>query len=162
MTLEELIAIETIKQLKGRYCLSLDLKDWQAYSELFAMEATLVTDSAVSTNGQDPKPLPEIRGRGAIGNFLAALLPRGSTTVHQCHTPVIDITSPTTARGIWAMEDIVQMPGFHLHGRGHYHETYVIEDGRWRIASLHLTRTRIDMLEGDPSGPPSRGPNMER
>jgi hypothetical protein len=162
MTLDELIAIERIKQLKGRYCLYLDLKDWQAYADLFAMEATLVTDSAVSTNGQDPKSLPEIRGRKAIGNFLAELLPRGSITVHQCHTPIIDITSATTACGIWAMEDIVQMPGFHLHARGHYHETYVIEDGLWRIASLHLTRTRIDMLEGDPSGPPPRGSGTDR
>jgi hypothetical protein len=161
VTLEELTAIERIKQLKGRYCLYLDLKDWQAYADLFAVDATLVTDSAVSTNGQDPKPLPEIRGRGAIRTFLAKLLPSGSTTVHQCHTPLIDITSPTTARGIWAMEDVVQMPGFHLHGRGHYRETYVIEDDQWRIASLHLTRTRIDMLEGDQSGPPRRGPDKE-
>jgi SnoaL-like domain len=155
MTLEDLIAMEKIKQLKGWYCLNIDTKDWQAYGNLFTLDASLITDSAVSTNGADPKPLPEVRGRENIRNFLARLLPAGSATVHQCHTPVIEITSPTTARGFWAMEDIVQMPGFHLHGRGHYRENYVVEDGEWRIAALHLTRTRIDMLQGDPSGPPS-------
>jgi hypothetical protein len=162
MSLDELIAIERIKQLKGRYCLHLDMKDWQAYGNLFTLDASLITDSAVSTNGADPKPLPELRGRESIRTFLARLLPPGSVTVHQCHTPLIDVTSPTTARGIWAMEDIVQMPGFHLHGHGHYHEIYAVEDGDWRIAALHLTRTRIDMLEGDQSGPSSIAPGANK
>jgi SnoaL-like domain len=152
MTLEQLTAIDAIKRLKARYCLCIDYKDWQGYGELFAIQASLITDTAVSTNGQDPKSLPEVRGRDAIRSYVAGQLV-GSSTVHQCHTPLIDLTSPSSARGIWAMEDIVQMPGYHLHAFGHYRETYVIEDGEWRIASLRLTRTRIDMLEGDASGP---------
>ena len=161
MTLEDLIAIENIRQLKGRYCLHIDMKDWQAYGNLFSLDASLITDSAVSTNGGDPKSLPEIRGRENIRSFLARLLPAGTATVHQCHTPVIEIPSSTTARGFWAMEDIVQMPGFHLHGRGFYNEKYVVEDGAWRIAALHLTRTRIDMLEGDQSGPSTIAPGAK-
>lgn len=152
MTLEELTALEEIKQLKGRYCLCIDLKDWPGYGELYTKDAILNCDTAVSTMGRDPKPQPEVRGRDAIRDFVSDLL-KVASTVHQCHTPVIELTSATTARGIWAMEDVVEMPGFHLHARGHYRETYAFEDGKWRIATLHLTRTRIDMLEGTSDGP---------
>jgi hypothetical protein len=155
MTLEELTALEEIKQLKGRYCMCLDLKDWQGYGELFAKDATLNVDTAVATFGDDPKPQPEVRGRDAIRDFVGGLC-NPAITVHQCHTPIIEFTSANTAKGIWAMEDEVEMPGFHLHARGHYRETYIIEDGKWRISSLHLTRTRIDMLEGDQAGPLSK------
>jgi hypothetical protein len=152
VTLEELTALEEIKQLKGRYCHHIDLKEWEEYGNLFTRDATLNVDTAVSTRGRDPQPQDEVRGREAIRKSVADLLVNADT-VHQCHTPIIELTSPTTAKGIWAMEDVVQMPGFHLHARGHYRETYKIEDGRWRIASLHLTRTRVDILEGSSTGP---------
>jgi hypothetical protein len=35
--------------------------------------------------------------------------------------------------------------GHFLHGLGHYHETYVRTPGGWRIASLRLTRLRLDI-----------------
>jgi hypothetical protein len=152
MTLEELTALERIRQLKGKYCRCIDTKDWDGYRATFADAAILNVDTAVSTGGADPKPQPEVRGGDAIRDFVARLLV-SATTVHHCHTPEIEILSPTTARGIWAMEDIVQMTGFHLHAFGHYREEYVVERGDWRINSLHLTRTRIEMLEGAPSGP---------
>ena len=66
-------------------------------------------------------------------------------TVHQCHTPEIDVTSPSTATGIWAMEDMLRYPdGTELHGYGHYHETYEKQDGKWRIKLSKLTRLRAD------------------
>ncbi len=49
-------------------------------------------------------------------------------TVHHGHMPEITLLSDTTARGIWAMEDKLWWPEgsplVHLHGYGHYHETY--------------------------------------
>ena len=33
-----------------------------------------------------------------------------------------------------------------LQGSGHYTEEYVREDGEWRIASLLLSRLRVDWL----------------
>jgi hypothetical protein len=156
MTLEELTAIENIKQLKGRYCRFIDSKDWDGYRAVFATDSVLNVDTAVSTLGRDPKPQPEVRGGDNIRNFVAELLVDAST-VHQCHTPEITLTSPTTASGIWAMEDVVEMRGFHLHAFGHYRETYVIENGEWRIATLHLTRTRIEMIDGDAQGPKGKG-----
>lgn len=147
MTIEELLIVEEIRTLKAKYCYCLDLKDWDGWSNLFTRDASLITDTAVSSQGEDPKSFPEVRGRQAIRKMVSEFL-TGAATVHQCHTPIIEITSPNTATGIWAMDDVVRMPGHHLHARGHYREHYAIEEGRWRIASLHLTRTMIDMFEG--------------
>ena len=75
-------------------------------------------------------------------------------TVHQCHTPEIDVTSATTATGVWAMEDMLRWPdGTELHGYGHYYETYAKVDGQWRIKRCVLTRLRMDMT-------PAAGPNV--
>lgn len=153
MTLDELIAFEEIKQLKARYCYYIDYHEWDQYAGLFTEDRTIDTDTAVSTMGRDPKPQAQVAGRAQIRRFLDKLL-NDATTVHQVHSPIIELTSPTTAKAIWAMEDVVEMPGFHLHARGHYRETYRKEaDGQWRIATLHLTRTRIDMLKGSATGP---------
>ncbi len=71
---------------------------------------------------------------------------RDITTVHHGHMPEIEITSPTTAEGIWAMEDLpwagdtAPMPFKTLRGFGHYHETYEKRDGGWGIKTIRLTR----------------------
>lgn len=144
MTLDEFAAIEEIKKLKGRYCRLLDTKDWDGFANLFTRDATLNVDTGVSTMGGDPRPMPEMRGRAAIRSNIASML-NSATTAHQCHTPELGLTSPTTATGIWAMADIVEKPGSSLNGQGHHHETYVVEEGEWRIASLHATRIRMKM-----------------
>jgi hypothetical protein len=59
--------------------------------------------------------------------------------------PEIELTSATTAKGIWAMQDLLRWPdGRELSGYGHYHETYQRVDGAWRIKTLKLTRLRMD------------------
>jgi hypothetical protein len=152
MTIAELLIVEEIRTLKAKYCYYIDLKDWDGYAELFTLDASLITDTAVSSRGEDPMPTAETRGRPAIRKMVSELL-ADATTVHQCHTPIIEITSSNTATGIWAMEDVVRMRGFHLHARGHYREQYAIQEGRWRIASLRLARTMIDVFEGSARGP---------
>jgi hypothetical protein len=71
-----------------------------------------------------------------------------AVTVHHSHMPEIEITSPTTARGIWAMFDYVDFkndPERSLHGYGHYIEEYEKgTDGIWRFKSMRLTRIRTD------------------
>ena len=67
-------------------------------------------------------------------------------TVHHVHAPEIELTSATTARGVWALNDIVRLvPALTLHGYSHYHETYEKIDGRWRIKTSKLTRLREDV-----------------
>ena len=148
MTLDELVARECIRQVKARYCYHLDRKEWYAYADLFTADATMDVDEAVSTRGRDPRPRPRLAGREAIRAHLPALL-GDADTVHQVHSGLIEFTSPTEATGIWAMEDIVCMPGLLLEGRGHYRETYRVDVGRWRIGSLHLTRTWLRIVEGE-------------
>jgi len=143
----ELEAREAIKHLKALYCYLLDYKDWPGYAALFTSDATLDVDRGVSTRGRAPDPLPQVRGRDAIERFMPTIL-SDADTVHQVHSPIIDLALPGEASGIWAMEDIVLKPGFHLEGRGHYRERYAVEEGRWRIASLHLTRTWLRVRHG--------------
>ena len=102
-----------------------------------------LTADAVSTGGADPQTGPPIEG---VDNFVPMVLGtlEGVATVHHCHTPEITLTSPTTATGIWAMEDLLFFPdGTQLHGAGHYRETYEKRDGEWLIKRLHLTRTLL-------------------
>jgi hypothetical protein len=66
--------------------------------------------------------------------------------------PEIDLTSETTATGIWALNDIVIWPnGTRLDGYGHYHETYERGPDGWKIKSSTLTRLHVDfvMSEGN-------------
>jgi len=71
------------------------------------------------------------------------------TIVHHGHVPEIDVTSETTATGVWAREDEVWWPEGaplrHLHGYGHYHDTYRKIDGAWKIATMKITRLRRDV-----------------
>lgn len=152
MTLEELSIREAIKDVKARYCYHIDFKHWDEYAGLFTEDALLDVDQSVSTRGRAPNPQAQIKGRAAIRTFMPQMLDNADT-VHQVHSPIIEVLSPTSAKAIWAMEDIVKMPGFHLEARGHYHETYALVGGKWYIASLHLTRTYINILEGTEAGP---------
>ena len=132
-----LLEIEAIKQLKARYCRYLDTKDWQ-------MWRGILTDDFLSDTSQAGGKV--IRG----ADEFVAFTRRGvgeRATAHQVHAPEIELTSATTARGIWALEDVVRLaPGVNLRGYGHYHETYEKVDGQWRITSSKLTRLREDIF----------------
>ena len=135
--------LEAIRQLKARYCRFLDTKDVAAWREIFTPDLSVLLDGAVSTGGADQMTGPPIHG---VDDFVPMVIGtlEGVATVHHCHTPELTLTSPTTATGIWAMEDLLFFPdGTQLHGAGHYHERYEKQDGRWRIKSLHLTRTLL-------------------
>jgi uncharacterized protein (TIGR02246 family) len=127
--------IEAIKQLKARYCRTMDTKDWSAMRAVFADDVRV--DTSESGGGV-------VDGADPFIAFLRETL-AGVVTVHQCHTPEIAVTAAGAATGIWAMEDMLRWPdGTEMHGYGHYHETYVQREGEWRIQSLVLTRLRTD------------------
>jgi hypothetical protein len=130
--------VESIKQLKARYCRYLDAKDWESWRGLFA-------DDFVSDLG-------EVGGGVIVGADQFVTYTRRTigkptqSTVHQVHAPEIELTSTTTAQGVWALHDVVRLhPVLTLHGYGHYHESYAKIDGHWRIASSKLTRLREDL-----------------
>jgi hypothetical protein len=61
--------------------------------------------------------------------------------------PEIELTSATTATGIWALNDVViWQNGMRLDGYGHYHETYEKLDDEWRIKTSKLTRLHTDLI----------------
>jgi hypothetical protein len=139
MTPEALLEIEAIKQLKARYCRFLDTKDWVAWREIF-------TDDFLSDTAEAGGKV--IEGADEFVAFTRKSL-RNQATVHQVHAPEIELTSASTARGVWALEDVVRFgPGANLRGYGHYQETYEKIDGHWRIKSSKLTRLRVDIFNG--------------
>jgi hypothetical protein len=140
---EQLLAIEQIKQLKARYFRSMDTKDWDGFARVFAPDAVL------DVSGESAVPDAEgvIRGNTTIAEYVRSQV-HPVVTVHHGHMPEIEVTSPTTATGVWSMEDMLRWPEGgpigEMHGYGHYHETYVNIDGEWRISSCTLTRLRVD------------------
>jgi len=126
--------IEAIKQLKARYFRTMDTKDWASLAEVFTddVEVDVTGDGGGVT-----------RGATEFLTFLQSVI-GNAVTVHHGHMPEIEITSPTTATGIWALEDQLWWPEggpfAHMHGFGHYHETYEKSEVGWRIKSLTITR----------------------
>lgn len=133
--------VEAIHQLKARYCRLLDAKRWDDWRQLF-------TDDFVSDTSAAGGKV--IHGADDFVAFVRKNLGKPSqVTVHQVHAPEIDLTSTTTAAGVWALNDLVRLaPGLDMRGFGHYHETYVRADEGWRIASSTLTRLREDLVTG--------------
>ncbi len=153
--IERLLAIEEIKQLKARYFRGLDTRDWDLYAGVFTEDAHIDVrgstdssdgDSASAVDGFDDEAV--ITGGKAMAAFVARITV-GTISAHHGHMPEIDILSPTTAKGIWAMEDrLWQPPGAParlMHGWGHYHETYEKRKGRWLIASMRITKLRNEL-----------------
>ncbi len=126
--------VEEIKKLKARYFRSLDAKDWELYASVFAEDC--VVD--LRTAGGEL-----YEGRAAFVAYASNLALVQS--VHQGHMPEIDLTSATTATGVWALEDYnIWEDGTQNHGWGHYLETYEKQDGRWFIKTMKLSYLRID------------------
>ena len=133
--------IEAIMRLKARYFRTMDTKDWAGMREVFADD--VVVDTTESSGRL-------VNGADEFIAFLRETL-ADVVTVHHGHMPEIELTSATSATGIWALQDILRWPnGAELHGYGHYHETYVKIGEGWRIKSTRLTRLRMDFTQPEP------------
>jgi hypothetical protein len=134
---EDVPAILDIYTLKAQYFRFVDTKEWDRLASLFTPDATMFFPE----NQTEPADL-----KTTIDFFIKAL--EGGTSIHHGHMPEIEILSPDSAHGIWAMEDKIYWPSNrptihgleYLHGYGHYHEDYVRVGGRWLIKTLKLTR----------------------
>ncbi|WP_328392733.1 nuclear transport factor 2 family protein [Nocardia sp. NBC_00416] len=133
---------EAIRALKARYFRLMDTKDWSGFRQLFCDDVVI----DVSGSGGEV-----ITGADVFVDFLTDRI-GPAVTIHHGHTPEIELLTPTTAQGIWAMEDRLTWPdGTRVHGFGHYHENYEKVDGSWRIRSQRLTRLHTDFQPGDSS-----------
>ena len=171
---EQLLAIEEIKRTFAGRLRCMDTKDWDSYAAFHTDD--VVSDSWRSQGAAQPSSGQGASGQGASGQGSGAPVTGGAaltaairatldgehpvTSVHHGHTPEIELTSDTTARGVWAMEDRLWWtrtgggPGSDgtteewLHGYGHYHEEYRKVGGRWLISYRALTRLRVDASPG--------------
>ncbi len=144
MDIQSLVDIAEIRELKARYCRLLDTEQWDRWAELFTPDVVIdISDELKQGMGE-----PLIHGRDAFVSQTRRIM-SGSISIHQVHEPEIELTSPTTATGIWPMSDRTEFPDgidapgpFRLvEGLGYYHETYEKRDGRWLITSSKLVRT---------------------
>lgn len=152
--------LDEIRKLKARYFRGLDSKDWALYEDVFAED--VVVDLTIAGGERHD-------GRAAFMAYARGL--QLVQSVHQGHMPEIELTSPTTATGVWSFEDYnLWEDGSQNHGWGHYLETYVKADGRWRIKTMRLSYLRIERTEAGAGTQPAyvagaanlahlRGPN---
>jgi uncharacterized protein (TIGR02246 family) len=142
---EEIMAIEAIKRLKASYFRCMDTKDWEGFAQVFTPDAVMDMSSEMRDGTTEGSGIT--RGNTQIAAFVRSAVDTVQT-VHHGHMPEIELTSPTTAKGIWAMEDKLRWPPGGpirtLHGYGHYHETYEKLEDQWRIKTITLTRLRVD------------------
>ena len=125
--------VEEIKKLKARYFRSLDTKDWEVYAGVFAEDCVV---DLRRCGGE------LYRGREEFAAYARSLTMK---SVHHGHMPEIDLTSDTTATGVWVLEDYnIWDDGTQNHGWGHYLETYVKRDDRWYIKTMALSYLRVE------------------
>jgi hypothetical protein len=144
--LARLLAIEEIKQLKGRYFRLLDTRDFNGMAYVFCKDAVFDCSEGplIHPLGGPPdgEPGPVKRGREEIMAWIRDAF-ANRACVHHGHCHEITVDSETEAHGVIAMEDQIYGPDratLLIHAAGHYHERYRIEDGCWRIAQTKLTR----------------------
>lgn len=119
-----------IAAVKAAYCRLLDTKDWAGWAQLFTEDCEMDVRPSGGTL--------EIGRDAFVASVRAAI--ETTKTAHQVHFPEITIDGDS-ATAIWPMQDrLIWEDGRTLTGYGHYHERYVKQDGRWRIASQKLTR----------------------
>lgn len=118
--------IEAIKRLKHKYFRCLDSKLWDELAECFTEDATTsYTDGKYSFRGVE----------AIIGFLRKSLGPDTVVSMHQGHQPEIDITSETTAKGIWTSEAGLIITDRNVATRevNFYHDEYVKIGGQWKI-----------------------------
>lgn len=133
-----------IREAKARYCRFIDTKEWEKFSGLFARKPKIRFLNVSGT------VLAEF---DSVDDFVAVTKAylTDAATIHQIHNEEIEIVSGSEVRAIWSMEDYIVFNGrdeghpASSRGYGHYHETWRLEDGEWRIASIELRRAILEI-----------------
>jgi len=148
---ERLAAIEEIKQLKARYWRGVDSADGALVRSILAEDCVLDTMGCCTdpVTGIDHMPQMNMVMRGRESFQLGNLEEPRLVTVHQGHQCEIEVTSPTTAKGIWTFTDRFFIPPgapfTRLTGYGHYHETYTNAADGWKLQTMRITRLWVEV-----------------
>jgi hypothetical protein len=142
----DLVEIHAIERLKYTYLRCLDQKLWDELEGCFTEDATASYGGGAAV----------FNDRDGIMEFLRTAM--GSTsmlTSHKCHHPEIDLTGPDTAKGVWALEDVVVLSGkggaggVTIRGAAFYTDDYVKVGGEWRIKHTGYKRTYEEIQSRD-------------
>lgn len=136
--IQRLEAIREIEQLKYRYWRACDRKDPDAFRECFVREGADI-DYGVIGKFSDREPLVQV-----FAQIATARTAQGTWLVHDIHHgkhPTVELLDERSATGEWTLwfmqvnnqdKTVTQLSM-------EYRDTYVIEDGRWKIAKSHVT-----------------------
>jgi hypothetical protein len=117
--------VEDIQRLKYRYGRFLDTKDFAAMTDLMTDDVTVAYGGGAVV----------LTGREAVREWLSGAM--GSQSMLSSHVfshPDIEVDGDT-ARGSWALQDVVILDdlGLVIRGASYYDDRYVRVDGRWLI-----------------------------
>jgi len=136
-SVDDLLAIEAIHQLKYRYFRFLDQKQWAALG-------ALLTDEVVASYGGGAYAFA---GRSEVVAFLERSMGREDfLSSHRGHHPEITFMGEQEAHGVWAFDDEVLIGEWNLavRGAGFYHDVYLREPDTelgWAIAQTGYRRS---------------------
>lgn len=142
MTLEQLIEIEAIKQLKYRYLRAVDTHDWNLMETLFTDDATVWLGGGKYSHD----------GKENIMNFFKTLVTPSMISSHIGVHPEIEIKGASEASGLWRLVDSVFFlagnpavgesiqGGEALNGAGYYYDDYIKTLDGWKIQSTGYVR----------------------
>lgn len=136
-TLDHLLTLEDIRQLKYRYLRGVDQKAWDELADTLTVDA--VADYGTPAMGDRLL----LTGRDAIVTFLRENLGPQLISVHAAGHPEITVNGGH-ARGRWAFTDLIIATEYRLmiQGAAFYQDEYVRgEDGTWRISRTGYERT---------------------
>ena len=147
----QLTAIDAIRQAKARYWRGVDGCDGDLVRSVLAPDCALDYRGCCRdpASGVDHLPAMNVVLRGRESWLSDGMARFGIVSVHQGHQNEIAITGADSATGIWSFTDRMFFPAggafTRLTGYGFYHETYVRQGGDWLIATLRITRIRVEV-----------------
>ena len=142
MTLNDHNELEAIRQLKARYFRLMDTQQFDDWHTCFTDDINAVYEGAPRLT-KDASTEIAIDGCAALVAGVRGLM-TGAKSIHEGYMPEIELTSATTATGIWLMHEQVHLPTCIFKGWGHYHEEYVKQSDGWKISKIHLTRMHTE------------------
>ena len=135
--------IEAINKLKARYWYCIERKLWDDLRDLFAEDSIAYLGDRA------------LKGKENVVKHLMERLNLG-TNLHRGHSPMIEITSDTTAVGKWDCYAYMTFGAQALQGFenwGSYEDEYVKEEGKWKIKSWKYMYSRIEWWNKDANTP---------
>ena len=135
MNQQTLAEIRQIEQLKYRYVRAIDTHDWKLLESLLAADIEVWFDGGALSQS----------GREKVVNFYKALLVPSFVSSHIVSQPEISIIGPSSATGIWRLQDTVYHTSDHtalqrkagekVSGAAYYYDKYRKEFNSWKICN---------------------------